>query len=127
MMRPEDLYDAVDKLNSRDGWIADRQTKGRMLENLVRSYIGSILPPGRGLRVETGCIWNGRDRGELPQSDLIVFQDTLQAVPFDAHGVVVVRDNAVKAIVSVKTNLSKLDVSTEIPDYRDLLQRHPPL
>lgn len=124
-MKPEDLYDAVDRLNSRDGWIADKQTKGRMLENIVRAYIESVLPPGGSLRVSTGCVWDGDYRGELPQSDLILFENRPDGILYDSNDVVIVRDTVVRAIVSVKTNLSKLDVTTELPDHVGLLRKHP--
>jgi len=124
-MKPEDLYDKVDRLTSRDGWVADTQTKGRMLENLVRELIEHLLPPGRNLRVATGCVWDGHSRGDLPQSDLIIFENRPNAVLYDSHDVVVVHSAVVRAIVSVKTNLSKQDVDTEIPDYRDLLRKQP--
>lgn len=34
-MKPEDLYDKVDRLTSRDGWVADTQTKAAFSDRLV--------------------------------------------------------------------------------------------
>src|SRR5207245_805078 len=54
-MKPEDLYDAVDGLTSREGWVADKQTKGRMLERPSRrnrnkpSITSPSFPPGGSL------------------------------------------------------------------------------
>src|SRR2546428_5061027 len=84
-----------------------------------------MLPPGRDMRVGTGCVWDGHYRGVLTQTDLILFENTPAAVLYDSYDVVVVRESVVRAIVSVKTNLSKQDVESELKDYLSLLKKKP--